>query len=404
MPAQPPPLTGLKVLEFAGIAPGPFAGLILADAGASVLRIDRPSTPSSPTSGPADFLTRHKTSLPVDLKSPAGAALIRALITSGGIDVLIDPFRPGVLEKLSLGPADLLPLNPRLIYARLTGFRRDGRFATMAGHDINYLAVSGALGLLGRKGQPPTPPANLLGDFGGGGGMLVQGVLMALLSRERTGRGQVVEANIVDGTGYLATYARFARQTPLWDRGRGENVLDSGCPWYEAYETADGKWMAVGAMEPQFFAVLVKGLGLGGMGWEGRRSDRAEWPELRRVFEEVFRTKTRDEWERVFEGTDACCTAVYEYGEMKGDKWKEGDQRPGVTLRETPWLAVRKGAEDASHGQGPGVEGEGYVGQILDAGQGGEETLKEWLGWSKGTQYEVKGGGMVLKDKDAAKL
>jgi alpha-methylacyl-CoA racemase len=157
-------------------------------------------------------------------------------------------------------------------------------------------------------------------------------------------------------------------------------------------------------MEPQFFAVLVKLLGLGGMGWERRRNDRAEWPELRRVFEEVFRTKTRDEWERVFEGTDACCTAVYDYGEMEGDKWKEGDQRPGVTLRETPWLAVRKGAEDASHGQGPGVEGEGYVGQPLDVGQGGEESLKEWLGWSKGAQYEVKGGGLVLKDKDTAKL
>lgn len=325
-------------------------------------------------------------------------ALIRALAARA--DVLIDPYRPGVLEKLGLGPRDLCGAhNPRLVYARLTGFRRDGRFATMAGHDINYLSVSGALALLGRKGHPPTPPANLLGDFAAGGGMLVQGVLMALLARERMGRGQVVEANMVDGASYLASFARFALKTPAWDRPRGENLLDSGCPWYDAYETRDGGWMAVGALEPQFFAELVRGLGLEGQGWERRRYERREWPALRRVLEEVFRTKTRGEWEAVFEGTDACCTPVYGYGEMEGDARKEGDQRPAVTLRETPYLAVKRGASDASHGQGPGVDGEGYSGSVLEAGHGGEETLKEWLGWSKGDQFEVEGGGLVLKGK-----
>ncbi|KAK4043072.1 CoA-transferase family III domain-containing protein [Parachaetomium inaequale] len=401
MPSQPP-LTGLKVLELAGLAPGPFAGLLLADAGASVLRIDRPSSPSSAPSSPAtDLLTRNKTSIALDLKNPRGAALLLSLAREA--DVLIDPYRPGVLEALGLGPSVLCRLNPRLVYARLTGFRRDAsssRFSAMAGHDINYLAVSGVLALLGRKGQPPTPPGNLLGDFAGGGVMLVLGVLMALLVRERSGRGQVVEGNMVDGVGYLGSFARFALKTPAWDRERGENLLDSGCPWYECYETKDGKWMAVGALEERFFGELVRGLGLAGQGWEeGRRYDRGQWPELRRVLEEAFGGKTRDEWERVFAGTDACCTPVYEYGEMERDRGKEGDQRPAVTLRETPWLAVRKDAENASHGQGPGVEGEGYVGRPLEPGHGGEETLKEWLGWSKGKQFDVEEGGLVLKEK-----
>jgi alpha-methylacyl-CoA racemase len=176
-------------------------------------------------------------------------------------------------------------------------------------------------------------------------------------------------------------------------------MLDSGCPYYDAYETSDGGWMAVGALEPQFFGELVRGLGLEGQGWEGRRYDRECWGEMRRVFEGVFRSKTRDEWERIFEGTDACCTPVYEYGEMEKDERKEGDQRPAVTLRETPFLAVRKDASDASHGQGPGVEGEGHMGLPLEPGHGGEATLKEWLGWTKGNQFDVEEGGLVLKEK-----
>ncbi|AEO63389.1 uncharacterized protein THITE_2084907 [Thermothielavioides terrestris NRRL 8126] len=386
----PPPLAGIKVLEFAGLAPGPFAGMLLADAGASVLRIDRPRSNSSSPPPAADLLTRHKSSIAVDLKSPGGVALIRRLVAHA--DVLIDPFRPGVLESLSLGPAQLLALNPRLIYARLTGFRRDGRFAPQAGHDINYLAAAGVLALLGRRagvagvaagggGSPPTPPGNLLADFAGGGATLVLGVLLALLVRERNGgRGQVVEACMVDGA---------------------RNLLDSGCPFYDVYETKDGGWMAVGALEERFFLELVRRLGIEGRGWEqGRRHDRRLWPALRRELEEVFKTKTRDEWERVFEGTDACCTPVYEFGEMRGDEQKGGDLRPPVTLRETPLLAVRKGASDVAHGQGPGVEGEGYVGYPLEPGQGGEETLREWCGWTRGEQFEVEaGGGLVLKDK-----
>ncbi|TPX17649.1 uncharacterized protein E0L32_012060 [Thyridium curvatum] len=396
--ASQPPLTGIKVLEFAGLAPGPFAGLMLADAGASVLRIDRAAPQPTPTE---DMLTRHKASIAVDLKDPAGVSLVRALARRA--DVLIDPFRPGVLERLGLGPDVLCADNPRLIYGRMTGFRRDGKYAAMAGHDINYLAVSGALSLLGRAGQKPTPPYNILGDFAGGGAVLFQGVLMAVVARARTGRGQVVEANMVDGSAYLATFPRYALKTPLGDRPRGENLLDTGCPYYDTYETSDGGHMSVGALEPHFFAELARGLGLD-RSWSAaggaKRSDRARWPELRALIEAAFRTRTRAEWERVFDGTDACCTPVLGFREMEGSAAREGDQRPVVTLRDTPCLAVHQGAADVAQGQGPGVPGSGYEGASLSPGEGGEERLREWAGWARGRDYEVSNkGGLVLRDR-----
>ncbi|OAA56966.1 alpha-methylacyl-CoA racemase [Niveomyces insectorum RCEF 264] len=260
-----PPLTGLKVLEFAGLAPGPFAGVFFADAGAEVLRIDRPVPGRSHTPAAAaaaaggatdDLLARHKASIAVDLKSPAGVALVRALARDA--DVLIDPYRPGVLERRGLGPDVLCAANPRLVYARLSGFRRDGKYHAMAGHDINYLAVSGLLSVLGRAGDKPTPPWNVLADFAGGGLMLVVGVLLALAARSSSssGHGQVVEANMVDGVSYLAAFPRFAAKTPLGDHPRGQNLLDTGCPYYDTYETADGGFMAVGCIEPQFFSIL----------------------------------------------------------------------------------------------------------------------------------------------------
>jgi alpha-methylacyl-CoA racemase len=281
----------------------------------------------------------------------------------------------------------------------MTGFRRDGRYRDMAGHDINYLAVSGVLSMLGRDGDKPTPPWNILADFAGGGATLFQGVLLAVAARARTGKGQVVEANMVDGASYLATYPRMALKTPLGSHPRGQNLLDTGCPYYDTYETADGKYVAVGAMEPQFFKLLVRGMGLGDQGWEEKRYDRDHWPEMRRRFEGAFKSRTRAEWEKVFDGTDACCTPVYEYGEMEGDKHREGDQRPAVTLRDTPCLAVRADASDPSHGQGRGVEGEGYTGIPLAPGEGGEDVLKQWLGWSKGQDFDVQKGGLVLTSK-----
>ncbi|CAH0024205.1 unnamed protein product [Clonostachys rhizophaga] len=408
--AGPPPLKGIKVIEFAGLAPGPFAGLLLAEAGASVLRVDRavPGQTHTPGEQPPptnDMLCRHKSSIAVNLKDPQGVALVKELVSQS--DVLIDPFRPGVLEKLGLGPEALLQLNPRLVYGRMTGFRRDGKYAAMAGHDINYLAVSGVLGLLGRDGEKPHPPWNILADFAGGGATLFQGVLMALLSRGSTGRGQVVEANMVDGSSYLATFPRLALKTPMGNRGRGRNVLDGGCPWYDTYETKDGKYMSVGALEPQFFAVLVEGLGLGGRGWEEDRADEVRWPELRGLFEERFRSRTRAEWEAVFDGTDACCVPVLEYEELEKGGAREGDQRPAVTLRETPCLAVAQGVskgQAGTYGQGAGSRGDGYEGFALGAGEGGEVALRQWVGWSKGKEYDVSKGGLVWKKQATSKL
>jgi len=293
----------------------------------------------------------------------------------------------------------LLSLNPRIILGRMTGFRRDGRYKDMAGHDINYIAVSGALALLGRKGEKPLPPANILGDFAGGGAILFQGILLALLAKEKNGKGQVVEANMVDGSAYLVTFPRMLMKTPMWNRPRGENTLDSGCPYYDTYQTKDGQYMAVGALEPQFFAELLKGLGLAGQGIEKTRDDRHTWPGLKATFTSLFLQKTRSEWEKVFDGTDACCTPVLDYRELETDPTREGDQRPAVTLRDTPSLAVSRAplSRDPATGQGPGIEGESYSGATLFPGQGGEETLKEWLGWERGKNFDVENGGLVRK-------
>jgi alpha-methylacyl-CoA racemase len=246
--AAPPPLAGVRVLEFAGLAPGPFAGMALADYGASVVRIDRATKHShsggeldSPT---GDTLTRHKSSIAVDMKSPAGIELIKSILPH--VDVVIDPFRPGVLEKLGLGPQEvMLKINPRIVVARMTGFRRDGKYKDMAGHDINYIAVSGALSIFGRAHEKPYPPGNVVGDFAGGGAICFLGILLALINRTRTGRGQVVEANMVDGSAYLTTMPRHGQHRPIWAGKRGTNTLDGGCPYYDTYETSDGKYMAV---------------------------------------------------------------------------------------------------------------------------------------------------------------
>ena len=374
--------------------------MLLADAGASVLRIDRAVDGETHTPGQEpplteDQLTRHKSSVAVNLKDPQGVALVKRLASQA--DVIIDPFRPGVLERLGLGPDVLRGENPRLVYGRMTGFRRDGRYKDMAGHDINYLAVSGVLGLLGRDGEKPHPPWNILADFAGGGAVLFQGILLALMARQTSGRGQVVEANMVDGSSYLATFPRMALKTYMGDKGRGKNKLDGGCPFYDTYETSDGGYMSVGALEPQFFAKLTELLGLGGQGWEEKRYDEDTWPEMGRLFEGIFKSRTRAEWEKVFDGTDACVLPVLGYDELENQMGREGEQRPSVTLRETPCLAVHQGTgEEVARGQGAGVEGDGYTGYSMGAGQGGEETLKAWAGWTKGREYDVRKGGLVL--------
>lgn len=338
---RPPPLVGIRILELATASPGPgpFAGLLLADYGASVLRVDRP-TPSPFAHPNSDLLTRRKTSIRIDLKSSRGIALIKQLARD--VDVLIDPFRPGVLEKLGLAPQTvLLPLNPRLIVARTTGFRRDGKYASMAGHDINYIAVSGVLSLLGRQGETPYAPGNLAG----GAATYVMGILLALLSRERSGRGQVVEANSVDGSAMLATMPRLATKTAIWDGERGTNLLDGGAPFYNTYETQDGKFMAVGAIELHFYAALLRGLELSPADLPGNRDDKATWPALRTVFTARFKTRTRAAWEAIFDGTDACCTPVLTQAELQQEGF---ELRPAVTLWSTPAYAVAEGEDRKS--------------------------------------------------------
>ena len=373
--------------------------MLLADYGASVLRLDRPASTPTPTPT-SDQLVRRKSSLTVDLKSPSALALVKKLLPS--VDIVIDPFRPGVLEKLGLCPSTvMLKINPRVIVARMTGFRRDGKYSMMAGHDINYIAVSGVLSLFGRKGEKPYPPGNVVGDFAGGGAMCFLGILLALLARERSGKGQVVEANMVDGSAVLATMPRLGLKTEVWKRERGTNMLDGGAPFYTTYETKDGKYVAVGAIEPQFYAELLRGMGVRAEDLPGDRNVRGDWGRLTEYFAGVFKGKSRAEWEAIFDGTDACCTPVFTNAELEAQGF---DQRPAVTLRSTPGYAVQEGesGRPAAVGQGIGIEGSGWEEKGLVPGAGGEETLGQWLGWTKGRQYDIESGGFVVKD--AAKL
>lgn len=346
------------------------------------MRIDRPKAKS------ADQLTRRKTSATIDLREPASHRVLLSVLKDA--DVLIDPYRPGVLERLGLSPSEvLLKHNPRLIVARLTGFRRDGKYKDMAGHDINYIAVAGVLSMIGRSGERPYPPLNLLGDFAGGGATCFLGILLALISRTHTGRGQVVEANMVDGSAYLAAMPRLGRQTPFWDAPRGQNTLDGGSPFYDTYETKDkGKYFAVGALEPQFYDALLKGLELNPEELPPR-DNKDNWPALRAAFAKRFKEKTRAEWEAVFDGTDACATPVLEQDELEESGY---EQRPVVHLVETPGLPI------------PADDG-GWTGGGLIPGTGGEETLKTWLGWKKGRDYDVRRDGALVKLPDGkAKL
>jgi len=301
------PLQGVRVVELAGLAPAPYAGLILADFGAEVIRVDRSPTAGSRPDPVRDVLARGKRSIGINLRDPRGVDVLLRLLDTA--DVLIDPYRPGVLERRGLGPDVVLRRNPRLVYARLTGWGQHGPYAPMAGHDINYIAVSGALSTIGRQGERPVPPVNLLGDFAGGGMLCALGILLALLERNRSGRGQVVDAAMVDGAAHLATFLYGFHAAGLWSPERGTNLLDTGAPFYDTYETADGRYVAVGAIEPQFYEALLRGLGLDGTELP-HQMDREAWPEMKRRFAEVFRTKSRDEWAEIFDGTDACVVPV----------------------------------------------------------------------------------------------
>jgi alpha-methylacyl-CoA racemase len=315
------PLHGVRVIEIASLAPAPFGCMVLSDLGADVLRVDRPAGVGGEVV--MDPLGRGRRSIGLNLKDPAGVDVLLRLVETA--DVLVEGFRPGVTERLGFGPDVCLERNPGLVYGRMTGWGQDGPMARMAGHDINYIAIAGALDPVGRAGERPLPPLNLVGDFGGGGMLLAVGILAALYERSRSGRGQVIDAAMVDGAALLTSFIHGMRGQGLWEDARGTNLLDSGAPFYDTYETADGLHMSVGALEPQFYAALLHGLGLENEDLPGQH-DRDRWPELRARFTEVFKRRTREEWTRIFDGTDACVAPVLGLGEAAA--------HPHVTARE----------------------------------------------------------------------
>lgn len=309
------PLAGIKVIEMAGLAPSPYCGMILADFGADVVIVDRVERgmPEIPNLMPKNPFNRGKRSMRVDLKTDEGISIVRKMIQA--FDVIVEPYRPGVMEKLGLGPDEALNLNPRLIYARLTGWGQNGPYASMAGHDINYIALSGALSLFRRKGEKPLPPCNILGDFAGGGMLCAMGILLALIERNRSGQGQVVDTAMVDGAANLSTFFYSLLAHRLMTLDIGTNMLDSGAPYYQTYETADGRYMAVGAIEGKFYKELLKGLNIDPSTLP-HQHDMTQWPEMKERFAEVFKTRTRDEWTAVFDGTDACVAPVLDLDEV----------------------------------------------------------------------------------------
>jgi alpha-methylacyl-CoA racemase len=311
---MPGPLDGLKVLEIAGIGPGPFAAMMLADMGAEVVRIDRAQNVvgGDPATPPADVLNRGRRSIGVDLKHPEGVETVLTLIEQA--DGVIEGFRPGVMERLGLGPAVALARNPKLTYGRMTGWGQDGPYALAAGHDINYIALAGALEPIGRRGGPPVPPLNLVGDFGGGGMLLAFGMVCGILNAQSTGVGQVVDAAMVDGSAVLTTMFHSFRAMGIWEDERGTNMLDSGAHYYDVYETSDGKYVSIGSIEPQFYAELLRLTGLDGEDLP-RQQDRVAWPALTDRMAEVFKAKTRDQWCALMEGTDVCFAPVLSLAE-----------------------------------------------------------------------------------------
>ncbi|MGI8311882.1 CaiB/BaiF CoA transferase family protein [Saccharopolyspora hattusasensis] len=335
------PLKGLRVVEFAGLGPAPFATMMLADSGAEVVRIDRPGAGRS-----GGILDRGRSAVGLDLKSDSGLAEARALI--GRADVLIEGFRPGVMERLGLGPQVCLDLNPRLVYGRMTGWGQTGPLAAKAGHDINYLALTGALRSIARRGQAPVPPLNLVGDYGGGGMLLAFGVLAALRERDASGRGQVVDAAMIDGVSLLMSGIWQRVADGRWRTEPGTNDIDTGAPFYDVYETADGEYVAVGSMEPRFYDRLVRALGLDPAQLP-EQWDRASWPATKKLFAGIFAGRTRDEWAEIFAPLDACVTPVLSMAEASAD--------PHLAARAT--LRTRDGRVEPAPGPrfGPTAEG-----------------------------------------------
>jgi len=320
------PLEGLKIVEMVGIGPAPFCAMMLADMGAEVIRIDRPGNASAvaPEDSRFDVTARNRRSVAVDLKKPQGAETVLALIEKA--DAVIEGFRPGVMERLGLGPDICLARNPRLVYGRMTGWGQHGPLAHAAGHDINYIALSGALHAIGRPGEPPVVPLNYIGDFGGGGMLLAFGLLCALLEAGRSGKGQVVDAAMTDGAALLSAMMYGFRADGSMSNQRGENLLDGGAHFYNTYACADGKYVSVGSIEPQFYAQLIERCGIDDPAFHAQR-DPHGWPMLKYRLADVFKTRTRDDWCALMEGSDVCFAPVLD--------WDEAPQHPHNRARET---------------------------------------------------------------------
>ena len=379
------PLAGLRVLELASLAPAPFACTVLSDLGAEVLRVDRPAAvpAHAPDAPPPDPLTRGRRSVAVDLKHPRGAETVLRLAERA--DVLVEGFRPGVCERLGLGPGECLARNPRLVYARMTGYGQDGPLADRAGHDINYLALAGALEPLGPGDGPPLPPLNYVADFGGGGMLLVVGILAALWERERSGKGQVVDAAMVEGAALITSILHGLRSMGLWQEQRGENLFDGSAPFYAAYACADGRYVAVGALEPQFWDELLRGLGLTEVAAElPPQMDPAGWPELKARIAEVFMTRSRDEWAAHFVDTDACVTPVLSPF--------AAHEHPHNAARGTfvDVAGQRQPAPAPRFSRTPGV----VAGPSPHPGQHTAEALEDW-GWEREEIAALEEGGAI---------
>jgi alpha-methylacyl-CoA racemase len=361
------PLTGYRIIEIAGIGPGPFCAMMLADMGADVILVDRPldAGPGLKRDRRVDVMLRGRRSLTLDLKSQGGTEAALRLIEKA--DALIEGFRPGVMERLGLGPEVAHTRNPRLVYGRMTGWGQDGPLASRAGHDINYIALAGVLNAIGRAGEAPVPPLNLVGDFGGGGMLLAFGIACGLIEARTSGRGQVVDAAMVDGAALLATMFAGFLASGQWSETRGANWLDSGAPWYDTYSTSDGKHVAIGAIEPQFYAELLLRLGLDAKTLPTQH-DRAAWPALRRLFAERFATRTRDQWCATFDGSDACFAPVLSFSESRRHPHvaaRAGSIDPGGIAQPAP--APRFGRTPGRVERTP-----------PERGAGGAEALRDW--------------------------
>jgi len=368
------PLQGIRVLEFESIGPAPFAGMLLADMGADVLVVDRPATTDLGLKRERwyDVMMRGKRSVTLDLKGKSATAAALDLVFKA--DALIEGMRPGVMERLGLGPEEAFKKNPKLVYGRMTGWGQDGPLAPRAGHDINYIALAGVLHAFGRKGEAPVPPLNLVGDFGGGGMLLGFGVACALLEAARSGRGQVVDAAMVEGASLLAAMFSGFLASNNWSEERGSNILDTGAPWYDVYETRDGKYVSIGAIETRFFEELIQRLKLGGV---PPQHERARWPEMRAMFAKAFKSKTRDEWCKVFEGSDACFAPVLSWSEARRDAHnvsrKSFFELAGV---EQPSPAPRFSRTPGAVRRAPPERGEGGAAALTDWGFSEDEVAK----------------------------